>query len=316
MKPLTKTIIPLLMLLAAGSAWGQRIGYLDTKKVMDRYGGSAEVRQEVNRAVEAWNREIASRKQAIDSLERELEDQQLVISSERRKLKREEIKRRRQALEDFVREVYDQGGKAEQKNRELTRPMVEKIGAIVKKVALDNNLQVVLDSSTGGLVYAAKDLDITDLVIEELDKAEGRATKAAASLVVFPLSDADQESARKMYGKQVYDLLWGSMDRAGAAKPLAKREVEDLLKDKGLANKPVPEARAYELARILGAELMTLGQVSADAQTGRITVTAKLYNVDLKQLLVEASEEARDEKEMSSAVDKLTERLGQKVAGQ
>ncbi len=306
----------LLLLCGAGSAWGQRIGYLDTKKVMDRYGGSAEVRQEVNRAVEAWNREIASRKQAIDSLERELEDQQLVISSERRKLKREEIKRRRQALEDFVREVYDQGGKAEQKNRELARPMVEKIGAIVKKVALDNNLQVVLDSSTGGLVYAAKDLDITDLVIEELDKAEGRTTRAIASLAVFPLNDADQESARKMYAKQVYDLLWGSLDRAGAAKPLAKREVEDLLKDKGLANKPVSESRAYELARILNAELMTLGQVSADVQTGRITVTAKLYNVDLKQLLVEASEEARDEKELSAAVDKLTERLGQKVAGQ
>lgn len=306
----------ILLMCVSGSAWGQRIGYLDTKKVMDRYGGTAEVRQEVNRAVEAWNREIASRKQAIDSLERELDDQQLVISSERRKLKREEIKRRRQALEEFVREVYDQGGKAEQKNRELARPMVEKIGAIVKKVALDNNLQLVLDSSTGGLVYAAKDLDITDLVIEELDKAEGRTTKAMASVVVFPLSDADQESRRKQYAKQVHDLLWSAVDRGNTAKPLAKREVDDLLKDKGLANKPVPEARAYELARILNAEFMILGQVTADAQTGRIAITAKLYNVDLKQLMVEATEEARDEKEMSQAVDKIAERLGQKVTGQ
>jgi outer membrane protein len=305
-----------LLVLGAGAAWGQRIGYLDTKKVMERYSGSAELRQEVNRAVEAWNREIAARKQAIDSLERELDDQQLVISSERRKLKREEIKKRRQALEAFVREIYDQGGKAEQKNRELARPMVDKIGAIVKKVAVDNNLQVVLDSSTGGLVYAAKDLDITDLVIEELDKSEGRTAKIAARVVVFPLNDADQEAARKKYGKQVYDLLWGSLDRANTAKPLAKREVEDLLKDKGLANKPVPEARAYELARILNAEYMALGQVAADAQSGRITITAKLYNVDLKQLLIEAAEEARDETEMSSAADKLVERLGQKVMGQ
>jgi Skp family chaperone for outer membrane proteins len=266
--------------------------------------------------VEAWNREIASRKQALDSLERELDDQQLVISSERRRLKREEIKRRRTALEAFVREVYDPGGKAEQKNRELARPMVDKVGTVVKKVALDNNLLMVLDSSVGGVIYAAKDLDITDLVLEELDRSEGRAAKTAASLVVFPLTDGDQESARKKYAKQVFDLLWSSVDRAKATKPLAKREVEDLLKDKGLANRPVPEARAYELGRILNAEFMTLGQVTADAQTGRITVAVKLYNVDLKVLLLEAVEESRDEQELAATVDKLAERLGQKAQGQ
>lgn len=316
MKRITACAAGMLLLMIAGQAWGQRIGYLDTKKVMERYGGSAEIRQEVNRAVEAWNREIAARKQAIDSLERELEDQQLVISSERRKLKREEIKRRRQALESYVREVYDQGGKAEQKNRELAKPMVDKIGSIVKKVALDNNLQVVLDSSTGGLVYAAKDLDITDLVIEELDRAEGRTTKAMAGVVVFPLTDADQEASRKKYGKQAYDLLWGAVDRAKVMKPLAKREVEDLLKDKGLADRPVSESRAYELTRILNAEFMVLGQAAADAQSGQITLTAKLYNADLKLLLLEAAEEARDEQEMASAIDKLVQRLGQKVQGQ
>ncbi|HBE73391.1 MAG TPA: hypothetical protein DDW31_04800 [candidate division Zixibacteria bacterium] len=305
-----------LLVLCAGAAWGQRVGYIDTKKVMERYGGSAEIRQEVNRAVEAWNREIAARKQALDSLERELDNQQLVISSERRRLKQDEIKRRRAALEAFVREVYDPGGKAELKNRELARPMVDKVGTIVKKVALDNNLLMVLDSSVGGLVYAAKDLDITDLVLEELDKSEGRTTKAVASLVVFPLTDADQESARKKYGQQAFDYLWASLDRAKAFKPLAKREVEDLLKDKGLANRPVPEARAYELGRILNAEFMTLGQAAADAQTGRITITVKLYNVDLKILLLEAVEEARDEQEMATTVDKLVERLGQKAQGQ
>ncbi len=305
-----------LLLFCAGAARAQRIGYLDTKKVMERYGGSADVRQELNRAVEAWNREIATRKQAVDSLERELDDQQMVISSERRKLKREEIKRRQEALEAFVKEVYDQGGKAEQKSRELARPMIDKVGAIVKKVALDNNLQVVLDSSTGGLVYASKDLDITDLVIEELDKSEGRSAKAVARIVVFPLTDADQESKRKQYAKQVQDLLWSAIDQGQAAKPLAKREVDDLLKDKGLADRPVPEARAYELARILNAEFMTLGQVSFDPQGGVITISVKLYNADLKTLLLEASEEARGDQEFNTAVDKLVERLGQKAAGQ
>ncbi len=306
----------LLLLCGAGSLWGQRIGYLDTKKVMERYGGMAEVRQQINRAMEAWNREIAARKQAIDSLERELDDQQLVLSSERRKLKREDIKKRRQELEALVREIYDPGGRAEQRNRELTRPLVEKIGSIVKKVALDNNLQMVLDSSVGAIIYAAKDLDITDLVIEELDKSEGRRLKAMASLALFPLSDADQEARRKQYARQCYDLLWSAIDRSPAAKPLAKREVEELLKDKGLANRPVTEARAYELARILNAEYLIQGQVSADPQSGRITISAKIYQADLKTLLLEASEEANGESEMANAVDKLAERLLQKIGEQ
>ena len=306
----------MLLVLNIGTARGQRIGYVDTKKVMERYSGASDIRQEVNRAMESWNREIALRKQAIDSLERELEDQALVMSSERRRLKREEIKKKREALEAFVKEIYDPGGKADQKNRELARPMAEKVGAIIKKVALDNNLLMVFDSSVGGVVYAAKDLDITDQVIEELDRAEGRSLKAAAGLVIFPLLEADQETSRKKYGKQVLDLLWSAVDRSKAYRPLNKREVDDLLKDKGLADRAIGETRAYELARILNAQYMTLGQVATDAVSGQITITIKLYQVDLKNLLLEATEQARDESEMAGAVDKLAERLSQKAQGQ
>lgn len=305
-----------LILLGAGPAWGQRIGYVDSKKVMERYGGTADIRQEINRAIESWNREIAARKQAIDSLERELEDQALVMSSERRRLKREEIKKKREALEAFVKEIYDPGGKADQKNRELARPMAEKVGAIIKKVALDNNLIMVFDSSVGGLVYAAKDLDITDQVIEELDRAEGRSLKVAAGIVLFPLTEADQETARKKYGRQVLDLLWSSVDRSQAYRPVNKREVEDLLKDKGLADRAIGETRAYELARILNAEFMALGQVATDPVSGQITITLKLYQADLRNLLLEATEQAREESELITAVDKLTERLSQKAQGQ
>jgi len=304
------------LFLSGRDCLAQKVGYVDSKKVLDRYRGSAEIRQEVNRAIDSWNREIGIRKQALDSLERELEGQNLVISSERRKAKREEIKKKRDELEALVHEVYDPGGKADLKNRELSKPLVEKIGTIVKKVALDNNLLLVLDSSIGGVVYAAKDLDITDQVLEELDKEEGRAGRAVASVVLLPLTETDEESARKKYGRQVQDLLWTSVDRGGLLKPQTKKEVDDLIKDKGLTNKPISESRAYELAKILNDEFMTLGTVAVDQENGQITIALKLYNVDTKALLLEATEIARDDNELPSTVDKLAQRLGQKAGEQ
>jgi N-acetylmuramoyl-L-alanine amidase len=52
-------------------------------------------------------------------------------------------------------------------------------------------------------------------------------------------------------------------------------------------------------------------EITAHRLDGAASATA-----DLKTLLLEASEEARDEQEMGAAVDKLVERLGQKATGQ
>jgi outer membrane protein len=305
-----------ILLMAAWPALAQKIGYVDSKKIFDSYRGAGDIKLQVNRALDVWNREIELKRTEIDSLEKDLESQTMVISSERRKQKQDEIKAKRKEVETLIHQIYDQGGKLDQKNRELSQPMVEKIGGIIKKVALDNNILLVLDSSSGMVVYADKELDLTDQVLEELAKQEGVVAQYQASLALFPAWDMDTEAARKSLSKLAYGYLFNTFSRSQTFKPIAQKQVKDLVKDKGLENKEVTESKGLEMAKILTAQFAVLTGVSLEQANNQITVKARLYNVETSQLLAEESEIAASQADLSAACDKLAAKLAQKAGGQ
>jgi outer membrane protein len=302
--------------LAASFCPAQKTGYVDSKKIFESYKGAGDIKLQVNRALDAWNREIETKRSEIDSLEKDLEAQNLVISSERRKLKQDEIKAKRKEVETLIHQVYDSSGKLDAKNKELSKPMVEKIGAIIKKVALDNNILLVLDSSSGTVVYADKDLDLTDQVLEELAKSEGIVAQYQASLALFAIWDADAEAVRKKLGKLAFGYVFNSLGRSQTFKPLTQKQVRDLVKDKGLEDKQVSDAKGVELAKILTAQYAILGDITYNPATGQVTLKLRLFNVDTGVMLAEESEVAASQTELSGACENLVTRLAQKAGGQ
>ena len=305
----------LLLTAVASPALAQKTGYVDSKKIFENYKGAGDIKQQVNRALDAWNKEIETKRAEIDSLQRDLEAQNLVISSERRRLKQDEIKAKSKEVETLIHQVYDPAGKLDARNKELSKPMVEKIGGIIKKVALDNNILLVLDSSSGMVVYADKDLDLTDQVLEELARMEGTVVQSQASLVLFPVWDADPEAVRKKLGKLAFGYLYSSLGRSQAFKPLAQKLVKDLVKDKGLEEKQVSDARGMELAKILTAQFSVSGDINYNPASGQITIKLRLFNVDTGMMLAEESEAAASQTELSGACENLVARLAQKAGG-
>jgi len=304
-----------VFMLSASLCQAQKTGYVDSKKIFGKYKGAGDIKLQVNRALDAWNKEIGLKRAEIDSLQRDLEAQNLVISSERRKLKQDEIKTKSKEVETLIHQVYDPSGKLDAKNKELSKPMVEKIGAIIKKVALDNNILLVLDSSSGMVVYADKDLDLTDQVLEELAKSEGIVAQYQASLALFPVWDADPEAVRKKLGKLAFGYLFSSLSRSETFKPMAQKLVRDLVKDKGLEDKEVTDAKGMELAKILTAQFAINGGINYNPASGQITIKLRLFNVDTGLMLAEESEVAASQTELSGACENLVARLAQKAGG-
>jgi hypothetical protein len=48
---------------------------------------------------------------------------------------------------------------------------LEKLTHAIKKVADENDLQMVFDAAAGGLLYAIPSMDYTDFVIEQMNSA-------------------------------------------------------------------------------------------------------------------------------------------------
>ena len=109
--------------------------------------------------------------------------------------------------------------------------------------------------------------------------------------------------------------MFNALGRSESFKPLAQTLVRDLVKDKGLEDKEVSDAKGLELAKILTSQFAVLGDINYNPASGQITLKLRLFNVDTGMMLAEESEVAASQAELSGACDNLIARLAQKAGG-
>lgn len=150
-----------------------KIGYVDSMKLRTEFGEFADAQAEFDKDVKAWQEELDQmQRNVIDSLVADSVKYSLVLSEAKRKEKNEYLKSKRLEHQRLVNDIFGPGGRAEKRNAELTKPILEKINQVLEKIATEENFIMIFDSVNGNIAYAKKSLDLTDLVLEELNKLE------------------------------------------------------------------------------------------------------------------------------------------------
>jgi outer membrane protein len=72
--------------------------------------------------------------------------------------------------DENVNQIFGEGGQAMQKNAELLEPILDKLKSVIEAISTDDDIDLVLDASTGGILYAVPSLDITEQVIRRMNK--------------------------------------------------------------------------------------------------------------------------------------------------
>jgi Skp family chaperone for outer membrane proteins len=75
-----------------------------------------------------------------------------------------------EARQARVQELFGETGAFIQRQNELLAPILNKLKTIIEKVAIENNYSIVFDASAGSILYAKPSLDITDLILNEMEK--------------------------------------------------------------------------------------------------------------------------------------------------
>ncbi|MDI6807980.1 MAG: OmpH family outer membrane protein [Candidatus Eisenbacteria bacterium] len=148
-----------------------KIAFIDSEKIFAAYKGTKEAQKAFNVDVQGWQNEADSRKREIELMRKELESQSLMLSEAKRQEKEAALQKKVSEYEGFVQSIWDpKTGKIAARNDELMKPIVEKVKAILDKIAEAEGYSMVIDAADGNIVYGVKDLDLTDRVIEELNK--------------------------------------------------------------------------------------------------------------------------------------------------
>ena len=151
----------------AGAA-DSRIGYIDSARIFLEYEAAKEAQSRFDRQVTGWRDEAAEKQRAVEQLRTEVRDQSPILSALKRQEKEEALQRAISEYERFIQDVWGAQGRAVQENERATGEVVTQIRSAVEKIASDRNLDLVLDATSGYLIYANKSLDLTATVIEEL----------------------------------------------------------------------------------------------------------------------------------------------------
>lgn len=268
-------MIPILFLLAQEV----KIGYIDSGRILQEYKGIAELQSQYEKEVREWQRKAEEMRREIEQMQRELEAQSIMLSEEARLRRIKEIEEKQREYEQFLQEIWGPEGLAKKRNEEIMRPLIEKIQNILQTIGENEGFTVILDIASGAVVYAKEGLDLTDRVLEELNReyvAEGEYKEIEFWVVNF--KNENSEAISENLGDRIANLITSALKNAGfkqgktneylTAKAQTGVSTEDDFYDD--ENKCLELLDAFSEIRLL-----IIGGVKKEGE--KITVTYRVY---------------------------------------
>jgi len=168
-----KIIITVLAIICLSSiVWAESVtlAYIDTDRVMTECSDTQEAQQLFQTEQQSWNEEVQELDMEIQRLSDEFDQKKLILTESGKEEAASKIRELVEQRDTRVNEVFGEGGLAMQKNAELLEPILNNLRDVIEQISTEDNIDMVLDASTGGILYAVPRLDITDQVIEEMNK--------------------------------------------------------------------------------------------------------------------------------------------------
>jgi outer membrane protein len=161
-----------LCLVFSATAFAQdgKIGYVDSQKIFAESPEFQEAQAKFDKEVEDWNARASVMNEEVEQLKDESQRNSLVWSTTKKKEAEGILKAKQDSLQTYLDETFGANGKAEKRMAELSKPIKDRIIGIIKRIAIENDFDVVLDAANVSIAYAKESLDLTDEVLAELSK--------------------------------------------------------------------------------------------------------------------------------------------------
>ncbi len=167
-----KTLLALILIVLIGIAFAQtiKLGFVDTDRVLFSSNEAAEIARLFNLDKQNWTNQIRQLDDEIKQMERQFEIDKLTRNEAAKREAQSRIDTKKADAGRMLEEYFGEGGKAEQRYRELIDPLTKKIHDIIRKIAEDERYTMIFDVSMGTILYAIPTIDITEQVLQELNR--------------------------------------------------------------------------------------------------------------------------------------------------
>lgn len=151
---------------ASGMAEELKIGVIDFKKIVVESSPGKLMANEIKAKGDEFQKKIQEEKNQIDEMKKNIERESLVLNDDKKQEKEREF---RIKVNDFKKMQQDFTRQFKQLEIESLNKLQKQVYEVSDKIGKDKGYSLIIEQKTAGVIYSQEKLDITDLVIKELN---------------------------------------------------------------------------------------------------------------------------------------------------
>lgn len=162
------SLVFLLLLLFTGTLFSQKVAFIASDVIRDRFPEAKSAEQRLKSIVDDWKRELEAMDRQIEELKLEISKNRLIWSDDEKNMKNKELEDLIMQKQVYARQKFEQNGEYDQSVKMLMQPVEDKIFAAVQSVAADDGFDFVFDKSAQPIPYSNSKFDLTLKVLRKL----------------------------------------------------------------------------------------------------------------------------------------------------
>jgi outer membrane protein len=147
----------------------QTYAFIDSDYILKNVPEYVEAKERLDKMAERWTKEIEERYEVIKTKKASFDREEVLLPKEEREKRKSEIEKLEKDAIDLQTQHFGSEGDYFQKRQELVKPIQDRVYTAMKKVAKREGYSFVFDKANqSNLVYAEKEFDMSDSVLEEM----------------------------------------------------------------------------------------------------------------------------------------------------
>ena len=167
-----KVLITITLLLTATFfAVAQKYALVDMENILKNIPEYEMMNEQLDAVSKKWSEEVKKLQFDAETMYKKYQTDLVYLSATQKKQREEAIVKKEQEATELQTKYFGPEGELYKKRNELMKPIQEEIWTAIKEIAKSNNFYLVLDRSTGGIIYANPGIDISDTVLKKMGYA-------------------------------------------------------------------------------------------------------------------------------------------------
>tara|TARA_B100000900_G_scaffold15057_1_gene11998 strand:+ start:7877 stop:9025 length:1149 start_codon:yes stop_codon:yes gene_type:complete len=172
---LTGIFVMLFFISICHGQRGVRIGYIDTKYILENVDDYQAAQAQLEAKVQQWKTQVDQQLAKLETQKKQLDNERVLLTDELIKEREEELQIIEGEILDYQQKRFGPNGDLMIQRKQLAQPVQDQIFTVVQEIAADKKYDFIFDKSADVvMLYSADRYDISEQILRTINRTSKR----------------------------------------------------------------------------------------------------------------------------------------------